>query len=561
MADIKQEIEQLREQIRYHDRKYYVDAAPEVSDLEYDRLLERLKSLEAQHPDLRTPDSPTQRVGDQPVPHLQQVAHRLPMLSIDNTYSADEVRQYAAKVAKLVDVPIEWAVELKIDGVAVSLCFENGQLVRALTRGDGNVGDDITHNVRTIADVPLRLHGDPPRVLEVRGEVYMTNSDLVRLNQEQTKRGEAVYANTRNVTAGSVRLLDPQQAATRRLRMFCHGNGYAEGLTATTHMELLEQLREFGLSPTPHVAAFPNINGALEYCDKLIAMIPELDFEVDGIVIKVNRFDLRQVMGSTSKSPRWLIAYKFTKYEAVTVLKAINVQVGKTGTITPVAELEPVQLAGTTVSRASLHNADEIERKDIRVGDTVVVEKAGKIIPHIVRVEKHLRQGRLRKFVFPTTCPVCGTAAVKDEGGVYIRCPNNECPAQLKERIRYFASRQAMDIEGLGDKLVDQLVEVGLVRGFGDLYRLTAEQLQQLDRMGERSAARIINGIAASKQRGLARVLNGLSIRHVGNTVARLLATKFGSLEALSQATVEELAQDRRSGTSHRGKCVQFHAE
>ena len=371
----------------------------------------------------------------------------------------------------------------------------------------------------------------------------MTNADLVRLNQQQQQRGEAAYANTRNVTAGSVRLLDPQQAATRRLRMFCHGNGYAEGLTATTHMELLRQLREFGLSPTPHVAAFPNIDRALQYCDQLIAMIPELDFEVDGIVLKVNRFDLRQAMGSTSKSPRWLIAYKFTKYEAVTVLNAISVQVGKTGTITPVAELEPVQLAGTTVSRASLHNADEIQRKDIRVGDTVVVEKAGKIIPHIVRVEKHLRQGRLRKFAFPTDCPVCGTQAVKDEGGVYIRCPNNECPAQLKERLRYFASRQAMDIEGLGDKLVDQLVAAGMVKGFGDLYCLTSEQLQQLDRMGERSAARIIDGIAASKQRGLARVLNGLSIRHVGTTVAKLLASHFGSLTALSQASVEELAK------------------
>ncbi|MCA9184842.1 MAG: NAD-dependent DNA ligase LigA, partial [Planctomycetales bacterium] len=412
-----EEIEQLREQIRYHDRKYYVEARPEISDLQYDRLMQHLLRLEEQHPEWVTPDSPTQRVGESPVSHLQQISHRLPMMSIDNTYSADEVREYAARARKLVDnEPIDWVVELKIDGVAASLIYENGLLVRGITRGDGRVGDDITHNVRTLADVPLKLLGDPPPLLEVRGEIYMTNSDLVRLNQEQEAKGESPYANTRNVTAGSIRLLDPKICSSRRLHIFCHGNGYCEGLTVGNHQQFLEQIQGYGLPVTPFVQVHPNIEVALEFCDQLIGRLHELDFEVDGIVIKVNRYDQRERLGATSKSPRWLIAYKFEKYEATTTLNAIDVQVGKTGTITPVAELQPVELAGTIVSRASLHNADEIRRKDIRVGDVVVVEKAGKIIPHIVRVEKHLRDEDLPEYPFPQVCPECGTDVVQDEG-------------------------------------------------------------------------------------------------------------------------------------------------
>ncbi len=318
------------------------------------------------------------------------------------------------------------------------------------------MGDDITHNIRTVIDVPLRLLGEEvPPLVEVRGEVYMTNSDLVRLNEQQLAREEAAYANTRNVTAGSIRLLDPRKCAERRLRMFCHGVGHAEGMKATSHTEFLAELQQYGLPATPLVESFPDFDAAVAHCEALIERLHDLDFEVDGLVLKVNRFDQRERLGSTSKSPRWLIAYKFEKYEAVTRLDAINVQVGKTGAITPVAELTPVQLAGTTVSRASLHNADEIERKDIRVGDVVVVEKAGKIIPHIVRVERHERTETSTKYEFPTHCPECQTPVVQDEGGVYIRCPNLKCPAQLKERIRYFAGRNAMDIEGLGDKLVE----------------------------------------------------------------------------------------------------------
>jgi len=549
-ADPRQEIAKLCEQIRYHDRKYYVEAAPEISDLEYDRLLSSLKKLEAEHPDLVTPDSPTQRIGDQPVEHLPQVEHRVPMLSIDNTYSIEELREFGARTAKLLEnEPIEWVVELKIDGVAVAIVYENGVLTRALTRGNGVVGDDITHNVRTVADVPLRLVGDDvPPVLEVRGEVYMTNSDLVKLNETQKQRGESPFANTRNVTAGSIRVLDPRICAERRLRVFCHGIGYCEGLKCTTHAEFLDEIGGYGLPPTPMVESFPTFDAAVKHCDEIIERLHELDFEVDGLVLKVNRFEQRERLGARSKSPRWLVAYKWEKYEAATRLNDINVQVGKTGAITPVAELEPVQLAGTTVSRASLHNADEIRRKDIRVGDVVVVEKAGKIIPHVVRVEKHERKTDPPKYKFPKNCPECSTRLVKDEGGVYIRCPNFQCPAQLKERIRYFASRNCMDIEGLGDKLVEQLVENGVVTGYGDLYRLTLQKLLPLERMGKKSAENLLAGIDASKDRGLARLLNALSIRHVGGRVSAVLAESFGSMDELEKATVERLAEVNEIG-------------
>jgi DNA ligase (NAD+) len=444
---------------------------------------------------------------------------------------------------------IEWVVELKIDGVAVALTYENGLLVRGATRGDGTTGDDITHNVRTVLGVPLRLTGDNvPTLIEVRGEIYMTNADLARLNAQRQLEGLEPYANTRNVAAGSIRLLDPRTCAERRLRVFCHGVGAAEGLTATNHMDFLEQLGRWGLPATPHAEMFASFDQATEHAESLVERLHELDFEVDGLVLKVNRFDQREQLGATSKSPRWLIAYKFEKYEAVTKLNDIRVQVGKTGAITPVAELEPVELAGTTVSRASLHNADEIARKDVRVGDTIVVEKAGKIIPHIVRVEMHLRPMGAKTFRFPTHCPECGTLLEKDEGGVYIRCPNLSCPAQLRERLRYFASRSAMDIEGLGDKLVDQLVSQGLVREFADLYQLTEPQLVELERMGEKSARNLLEAIQASKSRGLVRLLNALSIRHVGNRVASILAETFGSMDALQEADIEQLSEINEVG-------------
>ncbi len=550
MPDPKKEVERLRELIRYHDRKYYVEAAPEISDLEYDRLIDQLKQLEARHPELLVPDSPTQRVGDQPVEGLVPVRHQVPMLSIDNTYSVEELRAYGDRTAKLLKgEPIEWVVELKIDGVAISLLYENGLLIRGVTRGNGQVGDDVTHNIRTIKDVPLRLTAkDVPPVMEVRGEVYMTNSDLVRLNEQQKKKEKPPFANTRNVTAGSIRQLDPRVCAERSLRFFAHGVGQIEGLKAQTHMEFLEELRGYGIPATPHVAMFDSFEAVVEHCEKVIARLHELDFEIDGLVVKVNNFAQRERLGRTSKSPRWVIAYKFEKFEGPTRVNDIRVQVGKMGTVTPVADLEPIELAGTVVSRASLHNTDEIERKDVRVGDVVVVEKAGKVIPHVVRVEKHERKKSLPRFVFPENCPSCDTKLVRDEGGVYIRCPNPACPAQLKERLRYYASRNAMDIEGLGDKLVDQLVDQKLVRTYGDLYRLTPDQLLTLERMGKRSSEKLLAGIEASKDRGLARLLNALSIRHVGARVATVLADRFGSIDALLDADVDTLSSTNEIG-------------
>ncbi len=540
---IQAKIEKLRREIRVHDQRYYVDAEPTISDLAYDKLTKKLQKLEDENPNFVTADSPTQRVGESPVAHLEQIEHTVPMLSIDNSYEIEDLIKFGEKTEEQLGAEAEWVVELKIDGVAATLIYEDGVLVRSLTRGNGKIGDDITHNIRTIADVPLKLSTEkPPKILEVRTEVYMTNSELVRLNERQVKSGQQEYANTRNVTAGSIRLLDPKICKERNLRVFCHGTGLCDGLQSINHMDFLKEIGTFGLPPTPFVQSFKSIKKAAEHCETLIEGLHELDFEVDGLVIKLNRFDLREELGARSKSPRWLIAYKWEKYEAVTQLNSITVQVGKTGTITPVANLEPVELAGTTVSRASLHNADEIERKDIRVGDTVIVEKAGKIIPHIVRVEKHLRKGRRNKFKFPTNCPACETEVVKDEGGVYIRCPNLNCPEQLKGRIRYFATRDAMDIEGLGDKIVDQLVSANLVESYGDLYRLTEEQLTGLERMGQKSANKLLSGIQESKSRGLIRLLNAMSIRHVGVTVARVLAEHFETIDQLQAASLEELA-------------------
>jgi DNA ligase (NAD+) len=542
---VESEIAALRDEIRAHDRRYYVDAAPSISDLEYDKLLARLKELEAARPELITPDSPTQRVGDAPVAELEHVAHRVPMLSMDNTYSVDELKKYGERTQKLLaDEEIAWVVELKVDGVAVAITYENGKLVRGATRGDGYVGDDITHNLRTMHEyVPARLRGkNIPSAVEIRGEVYMTNDDLADLNARQQAAGLKIYANPRNSAAGSIRLLDPKICRQRRLRFFAHGVGYIDDLPTAAHSEFLELLAEWGVPPTPYAKRFDHFSAAVDHCQTMIGQLHELDFEVDGLVLKVDRFDQRGRLGATSKAPRWLVAYKFEKYEATTRVDGIMITVGKSGALTPTAELEPVQIAGTTVSRVGLHNIDEIARKDIRVGDTIVVEKAGKIIPHVVRVEKHLRPEGAEPFVYPTHCPACGTKAEKDESGVTIRCPNYFCPAQLGERLLYFCSRSAMDIEGVGEKLAYQLVESGLVRDFGDLYELDEEKLTGLERMGTKSAQKLIANIAASKSRGLARLLNALCIRHVGARVATTIAEHFGSMDDLLAASEEDLA-------------------
>ncbi len=544
---VKRRIEELRQEIEHHNFKYFIEDKPEISDLEYDRLMQELKGLEEKNPDLTTGDSPTQRVGGHPIEGFRQVNHRVPMLSIENTYNDEEVREFDVRIRRLLqgEKP-QYLVEHKIDGVSASLWFENGRFTLGVTRGDGTRGDDITHNLRTVRDLPLRLIADPegiPSFLEIRGEVYMTNMELSRLNKLQSEHGERVFSNSRNAAAGSLKLLDPRQCSQRGLRFFSHSEGELRGVELRTHDEFLDYIRKLGVPVVPHSARLENIDDALAYCRETLEARSSLDYETDGLVIKVNNFTQRSILGSTSKYPRWVIAYKVELWQSSTRIKDIHVQVGKTGTLTPVAKLETVEIAGTKVSRVSLHNADEIARKDIRIGDTVIVEKAGKIIPHVVRVELEKRSGPEQLFQFPQSCPVCGGEVARDEGGVYIRCLNPSCPAQLKERLRFFATRRAMDIEGLGPALIDQLVDRNIVRSLPDLYNLDAVQIAELERMGEKSAQNVVESIHSSRDRGLTRVLTALGIRHVGERNARLLAGDFGNIHSLTAATEERLAQ------------------
>ena len=540
------EIERLRRELERHNRLYYVEARTEISDLDYDRLMQQLAAIEAAHPQFDSADSPTHRVGGAPIEGFSQVEHRVPMISIDNVYTEAEVREFDQRVRKLLDErQPEYTVEYKIDGVALALIYEHGRLVQAVTRGDGRVGDDVTQNARTIGGVPLRLSTPtPPPMLEVRGEAYIANSDFAHIRAEQERAGETPFANPRNATAGALKSLDPKKCAARLLRFFAHSIGTSESFLLAKHTDYLAALREFGLPTTPGVAAFPNIDTLLEHAQSLMDGLHELDFEVDGLVLKVNDFALRADLGATTKAPRWVIAYKWEKYEAVSRIREIAIQVGKTGALTPVAQLEPVEIAGTTVSRASLHNRNEINRLGVRIGDWVVVEKAGKIIPHVVRVEEHRRDGTEVPFVFPDVCPECGAQAVQDEGGVYVRCQNPSCPAQLRETLRYFASRSAMDIEGLGIKLVEQLTEAGLVTSLPDVFRLPTKRAEMLglDRMGEKTIDNLVAGIEAAKSRPFWRLLTGLNIRHIGTRTSQILAGKFGTADVLMSQDEAALA-------------------
>jgi DNA ligase (NAD+) len=544
-AAIRKEIESLREQIEHHNRLYYVEARAEIPDHEYDQLMHRLIELEEAHPEYDTPDSPSHKVGDEPIEGFQQVEHRVAMISIDNVYDEASLREFDQRVLKLLDDrQPEYTIEYKIDGVALALVYENGRLVQGVTRGDGRVGDDVTHNARTIGGVPLRLSGkNHPPVIEVRGEAYIANSDFAHIVAEQEKNGEQPFKNPRNATSGALKSLDPKNCKQRKLRFFAHSIGYTEGASWDNHTDYLNTLKEFGIPDTPGTALLPDLDKTFEHAQGMMDALHELDFEVDGLVIKVNSFALREELGATAKAPRWVIAYKWERYEAETKVREITIQVGKTGALTPVANLEPVEIAGTTVSRASLHNRDEINRLGIREGDWVIVEKAGKIIPHVVRVEEHRRDGSEIEFTFPESCPECGANVLQDEGGVYIRCQNPSCPAQLRETLRFFASRSAMDIEGLGSKLVEQLVDDGLLTSVADVYRLKdrRDDLLNLERMGVRSCDNLLAGIEESKSRPLWRLLTGLNIRHVGQGTARALATKLGTVEELQKRTVEEL--------------------
>ena len=528
----------LRAEIERHNRLYYIDATPEVSDRQFDQMMADLIALEQAHPELDRPDSPSHKVGGAPIEGFETILHRVPMLSIDNTYDPPQVREFDVRLRKLVPLTvIEYAVEPKIDGVAISLTYENGVFTRGLTRGDGEKGDDVTANLRTVRDLPLRLMCDnPPALVEVRGEIYMRRDDFARLNNERQAEGLEKFANPRNSTAGSLKLLDPAQCSKRRLRLFTYGFGTLEGVDFATHMEVLDQFRKWGLPVNTHIRLAPGIEDVLALISEWDERRASLPYDTDGLVIKLNDLAARQKAGFTSKAPRWTVAYKFAAEQAVTLLKSIDIQVGKTGALTPVANLEPVQLSGTTVSRASLHNADFIAEKDIRVGDMVVVEKAGEIIPYISRSEHERRTGTEIPFVFPAACPVCGSAVARDVDGAVWRCQGRECVAVLKRRLRAFGARAAMDVEGLGEEMVEQLVDSGLVKHLPDLYRLRAEQLEALDRMGETSARNLLAGVEASKGRGLARLLAGLGIRHVGETVAEVLAGAFGDLAMLMAA-------------------------
>ncbi|MDB4743090.1 NAD-dependent DNA ligase LigA [Planctomicrobium sp.] len=543
---IEAKIEALRDEINRHNRLYYVESTIEISDLEYDRLLKQLEQLEKEHPEFDSPESPTHKVGGEPISGFETVQHRLPMLSIDNVYAEDAVVEFDQRLRKLGDLDeLEYTVEYKIDGVALALIYEQGILKQALTRGDGQYGDDVTHNAKTVGGVPLKLNGeDFPELVEIRGEAYIANSDFAELNQLQEKNGQEAYKNPRNTTSGALKLLDPKLCAARKVRFLAHGIGAHAGTGVTTHLDYLDKVRAWGIPATPNVEARTGIEESMTLCNTLMENIHSLDFEVDGLVIKVNQFELREELGNTSKSPRWLIAYKWERYEETTTILAIEIQVGKTGTLTPVAYLKPKEIAGTTVSRSSLHNRDEVERLGVMIGDQVVVEKAGKIIPHVVRVEKHLRTGEEQEFQFPDKCPACGTDVIQDEGGVYIRCVNPTCPAQLRESLRFFASRKAMDIEGMGIKVVEQLIDANLLTSFADVYRLNdqREKLLQLERMGEKSVDKLLTGIEGSKARPLWRLLTALNIRFVGTSNSRLLEKNFGTIDEIINQTEEALA-------------------
>ncbi len=556
---------QLRAEIRRHDQLYYVEAKPAMSDRDYDRLYDELKKLEAEFPNLVTPDSPTQRVGGAPLKEFKSVRHTVPMMSLDNTYNVDELREFDARVRKLLPgEKVEYVLEPKIDGVSVSLRYEKGLLAVGATRGDGTTGDDITANIKTIKAIPLTLGapggralpttvgsaqgrarppGAPPSILEVRGEVYLPVAEFEKLNQAREKAGEPLFQNPRNTAAGSLKQLDPATVAQRRLSAVFYTVGATEGITLRTQAEILRKLHEFGL-PTPKFwYECKDIDQVVAYSMILQKHQSELGYQIDGNVVKVNNLDQWQRLGSTAKAPRFAIAYKYSHEQAETKLKDITVQVGRTGTLTPVAELEPVFLAGSTIARATLHNEEEIKRKDIRIGDTVIIEKAGQVIPAVIGVVKDKRTGKEREFKMPTKCPVCGGPVHRDPEFVAWRCENIACPAQLKRTIGHFASRGAMDIEGMGEVLVNQLVDSKLVKDVADLYSLTVEQLASLERMAEKSATNVVTAIAESKNRELWRLIHGLGILHVGEGGAHKLADHFCDLDKLASASVEGLQE------------------
>jgi len=540
--EAKLRVEELRSQIAYHDYRYYVLDSPEISDAEYDALMQELRQLEAQHPELITPDSPTQRVGGQPVETFGIVEHRVPLLSLANAFSEDELRAWWRRVTRAAErEDIALVCEPKIDGLAVALVYENGSFVQGATRGDGMRGENVTQNLRTIRSIPLSLSKPVPERFEVRGEVYMTKKGFERLNEERAAQGQPLFASPRNSAAGSLRQLDPAITATRPLDIFFYQLGWADGEAPRTHWETLEWLRDLGFRVNPHIKRFTDFEEVVEHVKGWEAKRDDLDYEIDGIVIKVDDFGLQRALGVVGREPRWAVAFKFPPTQATTKLLNIDINVGRTGSLNPFAVLEPVVVAHATVKLATLHNEDDIRRKDIRIGDTVIVQRAGEVIPQVVGPVVSRRTGAERVFEMPKQCPVCQTPVVRPPSEAMSYCPNRACPAQIFRLLVHFASRGAMDIDGLGEALADQLLKSGLVEDVADVYYLTKEQLLTLERMGDKSAENLLAAIERSKTRPLGRLIFGLGIRHVGDETAELLAGHFGSIDALASASLEDL--------------------
>jgi len=535
------ELETLRAEIDRHNELYYQQAAPEISDYEFDQLLERLKQLEAEHPELITPDSPTQRIGGKAT-SLKPFVHTVPLMSLDNSYDLDDLKSFTERCERLADGrKLEYVAELKIDGLSVALHYEKGYLAAGATRGDGTRGDDVTPNVKTIKKIPLKLKVDGAAHAEIRGEVFLSRTQFKRINAELEMQGERTFANPRNCASGTLRMLDSAVVASRKLDMFPYDVLSGRQKMFATHWESFEWLVANGFHVNPHRALCRDFDELSAFVAEMEKKRDALDYEIDGVVVKVNSTQLQQEFGSTTKAPRWAIAYKYPARQATTKLIDIRIQVGRTGALTPVAYLEPVLLAGTTVARASLHNEDEIKRLDIKIGDTVMIEKSGEIIPQVLGVVPAKRDGTERVYVFPTKCPECGSPALRPEGEAVRRCSNPDCPAKVKARILYFASRKAMDIEGLGDVLVETLVSNGMVKNVADLYSLKPEDISNLERKAEKSATKLMEQIEASKERGLQRLLYGIDIRHVGERYAKILANHFRHIDRLAEASVEEL--------------------
>jgi DNA ligase (NAD+) len=561
-AVARKTIEGLRQQIRHHDYRYYALSQPEIGDKQYDDLIKQLERLERQFPDLRTADSPTQRVGGQVQEKFKTIAHRVKMLSLDNTYSTEELRDWDKRVRKgLPGEEIQYVAELKIDGVSASLIYQDGLFSLGATRGDGSTGEDITENLKTIRAIPLRLFSqDHPAFLDVRGEIYMETAEFQAVNKEREKEGEVLFANPRNATSGSLKLLDPGLTAKRRLTCLIHSYGILEGKkNFVTHWDFFEEAKKWGLCTNPQNKLCHDLEEVIEYCRKWQEKQRALAYQIDGIVIKVNSLAQQQKLGFTMKSPRWAVAYKFPAHQATTRLKDIQVQVGRTGVLTPVAILEPVECAGVTISHSTLHNFDEIKRLDIRIGDRVILERAGEVIPHIIKVVDSVRTGKEKIFKAPQRCPECGSKITKEkEEDVAYRCINPSCPKQFERGLLHFSSRAAMDIEGLGESVVQQLIKKKLVRDFADVFSLKKEDLLKLELFAEKKAENLINAIAKSKQQPLSRLLFGLGIRHVGEKASSVLAGRFHTLDKIIQAKKEDFDNIPEIGEVMAGSIAEF---